>query len=231
MRYLQLTAAFLLGAFVVAAVVGISDLYEYAERRFSLGFSVTYGQIFWLIIVPPLLLCGFWLMARLVDYRKSLREIFIGSVMASAGFVLARLHLHLFDAAFLRQANLDTIIGSAQNTALQERIRGAEERQQSLKSIPGSEHRSGYAVQFSEGFLLSAKKSLDSSTEAKVTRAMFGLSDDPNGPGTGADPGTNLRRLPVPDTPWRIVYDVDENLQRVRIYHLAREDGKAEATS
>jgi mRNA-degrading endonuclease RelE of RelBE toxin-antitoxin system len=83
----------------------------------------------------------------------------------------------------------------------------------------------------SEGFLLSAKKSLDSSTEAKVTRAMFGLSDDPNGPGTGADPGTNLRRLPVPDTPWRIIYDVDENLQRVRIYHLAREDGKAEATS
>jgi len=231
MRYLQLTAAFLLGAVVVAALVIISYLYEFAEQQLSLGIRVTYGRILWTIVVPPLLLGGFWLTARLINYRKSLREIVIGSVMASVGFVLARVHLHVFDAAFLRQANLDRIIGSAQSTALQERIQGAEERQQSLKNVPESERRSGYAMQLSDGFLLSAKKSLDSSTEAKVTRAMFSLSDDPNGLGSRADPETNLRRLSVPDTPWRIVYDVDENLQRVRIYHLAREDGKGAATS
>jgi predicted acylesterase/phospholipase RssA len=230
MRYLQFVAALVLVSAIGVTIAGASYLYEYAERQFSLSLTGTYGEIFWIIVVLPLLLCGFWLIAKLIN-RKTLHEILIGSVMASVGFVLARLHLHVFDPLFLRQARLSTVIGNTQSTAVQERIRGAEERQQSLEVATETERKSGYAVQLSDGFLLSAKKGLDPATETKVTQAMFGLSDDPNIPGARLDPETNLRLLRVPGTPWQIAYDVDEARQRVRIHHLARDDGAGSTRS
>jgi hypothetical protein len=99
---------------------------------------------------------------------------------------------------------------------MDERTRVRQEREQALKTARKSDRRLGYAVQQSEGFLLSSKKYLDPATEAKVTQAIFELSDV----APYADAKTGLRSLPIPGTRWQIAYDVDHSSQRVRIYNL-----------
>ena len=51
-------------------------------------------------------LLGLGFVGKLVRYRKTATEILIGIGMAIFGFVLARLHLHVFDKLFLWQGQL-----------------------------------------------------------------------------------------------------------------------------
>jgi hypothetical protein len=46
---------------------------------------------------------------RLLNYRKSLSEFLIGAG-CTVGFILARLHLHIFDKLFLRQGRLRRVL-------------------------------------------------------------------------------------------------------------------------
>jgi predicted acylesterase/phospholipase RssA len=44
---------------------------------------------------------------RLIRWRDTLKNIAVGFIMSSIGFILARLHLHVFDRLFLRYGRLD----------------------------------------------------------------------------------------------------------------------------
>jgi hypothetical protein len=74
MGYLQFLAGLVVAAAVVAIPLGLWQLYIYAERPFSLGFTATYGDIFWSIVSLLLTLCGLGLIAKLVNYRKTLSD-------------------------------------------------------------------------------------------------------------------------------------------------------------
>jgi predicted acylesterase/phospholipase RssA len=223
MRYLQFAAGLGVGIVVAAIVIAIITVWQKLNEE-VFRFSVTYADVMWGVALSLLLICCFALIAKLVNYRKPVREILLGFVMATVGFILARLHLHIFDPLFLRQGRLPLVFAETQTAVVRERARGEEERERSLKMGPKSEGRLTYAVQQSEAFVLSAKRGLDPSTEAKVMEAIFRLSDDPHLPDSHADPNTNLQLLRVTGTPWRIAYDTDENERRVRIHYLARED-------
>jgi len=54
-------------------------------------------------------LSGFGVLNKVLKYRKTVREVAFGIGMATVGFLLARLHLHVFDRLFLRQGRLGRI--------------------------------------------------------------------------------------------------------------------------
>jgi hypothetical protein len=102
MRRLQILAGvlavFVLWLLVVAAYERWDGaLFTYTltvkEAALAMGFSL-------------LSLLGLGFVAKLVQYRKTATEIVIGIGMAIFGFVLARLHLHVFDKLFLWQGQL-----------------------------------------------------------------------------------------------------------------------------
>jgi len=207
------------------AVAGILLGFGYALVEFStrfLTFSISLGDILWSCVTALAALCGIGLLGKLLSYRKTLREILLGVGMATVGFLFARLHLHVFDPLFLRQGRLPLVLDQTQSAALQERSRMVQERQKVLTTARADDRKVSYAVQQSEGFLRSAKRNLDAVTESKVTQAIFQLSDNPHPDDSQRDAETSLHLLQVQGTPWRIAYDVDETLQRIRIHHLAR---------
>jgi predicted acylesterase/phospholipase RssA len=61
-------------------------------------------------IAAPLL--GLGLLGKVINYRKTVSEVIVGLAMATLGFVLARIHLHVFNRLFLWQGSLRHIIGT-----------------------------------------------------------------------------------------------------------------------
>jgi predicted acylesterase/phospholipase RssA len=206
------------------AVVGVfvAILFAaYSTYNLVLGsFIITTGDLLWGITLLALPAPCFTLVTRILGYRKTLREVLIGTGMATVGFIFARLHLHVFDPLFRLKGSLPRAFRRTQAAAIQERTRVVQEREQILETARTSDRKPGYAVQQSEGFVLSAKKSLDPSTEAKVTRAIFELSDYPHTNAAHPDTQTGLKLLAVAGTNWQIAYDVDDERRRVRIHHL-----------
>lgn len=47
----------------------------------------------------------------MVRYRKTLSAVILGVAMMTAGFLLARLHLHVFDRLFLWQGRVPRVLG------------------------------------------------------------------------------------------------------------------------
>ena len=183
----------------------------------------TVGSVLYAAFLAALSVSGFALVAKVLNYRKTIREIALGIVMATVGFLLARLHLHFFDPLFLRQGRLPLVLRETQTAAVKERLRSIEQRAASLEVASRGGERISYAVQQSEGFLLSAKRNLDPATESKVTQAIFRLSDDPHSAKASPDPETQLLKIQVPGTSWRIAFDVDDERKRVRIHYLTRD--------
>jgi hypothetical protein len=68
--------------------------------------NTTLGRLLLSLAFTGLTLCGLGLVSKLINYRKTLQELLIGLGMAVAGFLLARLHLHVFDRIFLWQGRL-----------------------------------------------------------------------------------------------------------------------------
>jgi hypothetical protein len=62
-----------------------------------------------ILLAAALSLLGFGFIAKLVNYRKTASEILTGIGMATFGFLVARLHLHVFDKLFLRQGRLQAL--------------------------------------------------------------------------------------------------------------------------
>jgi hypothetical protein len=78
--------------------------------------SLTVGDACVLLLAAALSLLGFGFVAKLVNYRKTANEILIGIGMATFGFLIARLHLHVFDKWFLRQGRLQALIEGKAST-------------------------------------------------------------------------------------------------------------------
>jgi hypothetical protein len=69
-------------------------------------FAPTPGDVAWTVGIALLSILGLGIVAKFVNYRKTLQQMLIGIGMATFGFLLARLHLHIFDRLFLWQGRL-----------------------------------------------------------------------------------------------------------------------------
>jgi predicted acylesterase/phospholipase RssA len=102
MRRLQILAGvvalFVLWLLVVAAI----DRWDGALFTYTL----TVKEVALAVALALLSLLGLGFVGKLVQYRKTATEIVIGIGMAIFGFLVARLHLHVFDKLFLRQGRL-----------------------------------------------------------------------------------------------------------------------------
>ena len=109
-RRLQLLAGVV--AFVTLAVVGYLALAHWVDPI----ATVTVKTVALAGLTAVLSLLGLTGIARIVDYRKTAADILIGLGMASFGFLLARLHLHVFDKMFLWQGRLSRFVPGAKPT-------------------------------------------------------------------------------------------------------------------
>jgi hypothetical protein len=87
---------------LVAIVFATLTVYDY----WSYEIKTTLGRLLLSFAFTGLALCGLGLVSKLINYRKTVQELLIGVGMAIAGFLLARLHLHVFDRVFLWQGRL-----------------------------------------------------------------------------------------------------------------------------
>jgi hypothetical protein len=69
-------------------------------------FALTVRNALLIVFICALSLLSLGFAAKLVNYRKTATEILIGIGMATFGFLVARLHLHVFDKLFLWQGGL-----------------------------------------------------------------------------------------------------------------------------
>lgn len=89
------------------------------------GYTWWEGEIFTLtvkgaavmLVVAALPLLGLGFVAKLVNYRKTATEVLIGIGMATFGFLVARLHLHVFDKLFLWQGGLQRLLAKESSRA------------------------------------------------------------------------------------------------------------------
>jgi predicted acylesterase/phospholipase RssA len=107
----RLQIAFGVVAVVLLSFVGL-QLYQnrhmiskvWTEPLFV--FKPSPGDLAWSVGIALISISGFGLLAKLLDYRKTLQQMLIGIGMWTFGFLLARLHLHVFDRLFLWQGRI-----------------------------------------------------------------------------------------------------------------------------
>jgi hypothetical protein len=109
LKWLQLTS-WVAGA---AAIVGLGwlcrGLWDEPEFRFTAGLALLVSlvmvamSVLFRVVGPPVR--RFW--------PKTPSEVGIGVVMMGPGFLLARLHLHLFDRLFLRYGEIRRVVGAS----------------------------------------------------------------------------------------------------------------------
>jgi H+/Cl- antiporter ClcA len=93
------------------AIVAVSGFFWASWRwpTFSL-FNLSLG---WCGAATALVLAGMIfskIVIRIVRYRETLNRIAIGIVLALFGWLIARLHIHVFDKWYLRSGKIDRII-------------------------------------------------------------------------------------------------------------------------
>lgn len=102
MRRLQILAGVLAVFVLWLLVVAAYDRWDGALFTYTL----TVKEAALAVGLALLSLLGLGFVGKLVRYRKTATEVLIGIGMATFGFVLARLHLHIFDKLFLWQGQL-----------------------------------------------------------------------------------------------------------------------------
>jgi len=90
------------------ALLVLLGYYAYAHWAVT-ALSLTVGALLTSVICAVLVASGWGLVAKIIQYRKTFQSILIGFTMATVGWFLARLHLHVFDRWFLRQGRLKTL--------------------------------------------------------------------------------------------------------------------------
>jgi predicted acylesterase/phospholipase RssA len=69
-------------------------------------FRPTLSEVALSVGIALLSILAFGIVAKLVNYRKTAQQILIGLGMGTLGFLLARLHLHVFDRLFIWQGRV-----------------------------------------------------------------------------------------------------------------------------
>lgn len=106
MRQLQILAGVLAVFVLWLLVVAAYDRWDGALFTYTLtikGAALAVG-------LALLSLLGLGFVGKILQYRKTAAEIVIGIGMATIGFLLARLHLHVFDRLFLWQGRLQRLL-------------------------------------------------------------------------------------------------------------------------
>lgn len=105
-RILQVAAGVVIVFLAGGAVYAI-----FANRALPMTFTV--GQLAWAALTGILGLMGAGVLSRVLNYRKTVSDMFIGVGMAVVGWWLARLHLHVFDRIFLWQGRVERLAPTA----------------------------------------------------------------------------------------------------------------------
>ena len=78
-------------------------------------YSLTVGALLTTIICLVLGSTGWGLLSGLIQYRKTFQAVLIGISMGTVGWLLARVHLHIFDRLFLRFGRLERLLRLSQS--------------------------------------------------------------------------------------------------------------------
>jgi predicted acylesterase/phospholipase RssA len=105
----------LLAGVVAVVALAVAGYLAYAHWVDPIA-TVTVQTLALAGLTAVLSLLGLTGIARVVDYRKTAADILIGVGMASFGFLLARLHLHVFDKMFLRQGRLSKFVPTGKSS-------------------------------------------------------------------------------------------------------------------
>jgi predicted acylesterase/phospholipase RssA len=108
MRQLQIFAALIVVFLVPFIIYGV---YRWWDQQI---FMLRVRDIFFSLLAVAFSLAGLSLVARMINYRKTITEIVTGIGMATVGFLLARLHLHVFDRLFLWQGSLRRLLAKTE---------------------------------------------------------------------------------------------------------------------
>jgi hypothetical protein len=93
-----------------AGVLLLAWIAYYAYAHWSVtAFSLTVGALLTTVICFVLGAVGWGFLAKIIQYRKTFQSILIGISMGTLGWLLARLHLHVFDRWFLSQGRLSAL--------------------------------------------------------------------------------------------------------------------------
>ena len=86
-----------------------------------IAFSLTVGALLTTAICAVLGATGWGLLSKVIQYRKTFQSILIGIVMGTVGWLLARLHLHVFDRIFLRHGSLAHLLAESEKSKMRGR--------------------------------------------------------------------------------------------------------------
>jgi predicted acylesterase/phospholipase RssA len=86
-----------------------------------IAFSLTVGALLTTVICAVLGATGWRFLSKVIQYRKMFQSILIGIGMGTAGWLLARLHLHVFDRIFLRQGSLAHLLEESETIRMRGR--------------------------------------------------------------------------------------------------------------
>jgi hypothetical protein len=112
MRRLQLAG----GAFVVLLLALVGNLIvKHWGQPLSIHYELPFKSIIITLLSFLFTLAGLGVVAKVINYRKTVQEILIGLGMATIGFLAARLHLHVFDKLFLWQGKLSRLLARSRH--------------------------------------------------------------------------------------------------------------------
>jgi predicted acylesterase/phospholipase RssA len=95
------------GAAAVALILAVLLFFQW-KHWYALPLpQLTLGALFLIVVAAALLPLVASAVFRAVRFPKTLQQIAIGFGMTAFGFIIARLHLHVFDKLFLRQGRVD----------------------------------------------------------------------------------------------------------------------------
>jgi hypothetical protein len=81
-------------------------------RSWGSSVSISVSSMVCALVGVGLSLAGLAAVSEVINYRKTVQDVVVGIGMATVGFLVARLHLHVFDRIFLAQGRLARLLGS-----------------------------------------------------------------------------------------------------------------------
>jgi hypothetical protein len=115
MKVWQLVKPLKIAGWVVLGVALACAAFWALSHLNEVVFSLSVFDILLAAIVAGVSMFTLPWVAKLINFRKSMSEVVVGFGMATVGFLLARLHLIVFDRVFLRQGRLARLLAKARS--------------------------------------------------------------------------------------------------------------------
>lgn len=105
-RWLQLGAG--LAVLTLFVLLGLGVWRSWGTE---LRVSVSVSSIVVAIVGLVLSLAGLGIVSKAINYRKTVQDVLVAIGMMTVGFLVARVHLHVFDRIFLAQGRIARLLG------------------------------------------------------------------------------------------------------------------------